>query len=151
MKIEIAKIPKAGMVVEEDESPEIMGATEDHVIYRHPIHVRVSVDLVGHTLVVQGTLTTAALLECNRCLKDFEYDLRVDDFVFSRQARGDETVDLTENIREDIILALPMKRLCSKECKGLCPVCGRDLNTGVCTCKPRRDEPLFSGLDGLNL
>ena len=151
MKIEVSKIPDSGMILEEDEDPEIMGATEDHVIYRQPIHVRVSVNLVGHTLVVQGTLTTAAIFECNRCLKKFEYRLRVDDFVFSRQARGDETVDLTENIREDIILALPMKRLCANECKGLCPVCGRDLNAGACSCKPPREQHLFSGLDGLGL
>lgn len=151
MKIEVAKIPKSGMIAEEDVSPEIMGTTEDHVTYRQPIHVRVSVNLIGHTLLVQGTLTTAAVLECNRCLKEFEYGLRVDDFVFSRQARGDETVDLTENIREDIILALPMKRLCSDECKGLCPVCGRDLNAGACNCKPRQEESFFSVLDGLNL
>jgi uncharacterized protein len=150
MKIEVAKISKSGMVIEEDEDPQIMGTIEDHVIYRQPIHVKVSVNLSGHTLVVQGRLTTAAVLECNRCLKEFEYGLSVQDFVFSKQVRSDETVDLTESIREDIILALPMKRLCSNECKGLCPVCGRDLNAAACNCGKRREQHLFSGLDGLS-
>ncbi len=149
MKIEIAKIPESGMVVEEDEPPQIMGVRLEGVEYNRPIHVRVSVNLVGKTLVVQGKLTTTAVLECNRCLKRFDCGVDVEDYLFSREVKFGETVDLTESIREDIIITLPMKWLCSPDCRGLCPVCGQDLNVLNCNCAKSHDLGFSLGLDGL--
>jgi uncharacterized protein len=150
MRIEVASIPKSGMTVEEEESPQIMGASFDHVEYRKPIQARLSVFLVGHTLVVQGKLVTMATVECNRCLKEFNQRVTVEDYSYSAEVRAEETVDLTESIREHIILSLPMKRLCSVECKGLCAVCGQDLNASECGCKRSKDVQPFSGFDNLN-
>ena len=49
-----------------------------------------------------------------------------------------DVIDLDEILREQIILALPMYPRCSPECRGLCPVCGIDLNQETCDCQ--RDE-----------
>ncbi len=149
MKIEVAKIPKSGMVVEEEEPPQIMGRSPDRVGYKEPVRVRVAVSLVGHTIVVQGKLETTVELECNRCLKRFEYPVVVGEYVYTAEVKPDETVDLTESIREDIILSVPMKRLCSPECKGLCPVCGQDLNAATCDCNRLRGSMPLQKLDGL--
>jgi len=151
MKIKVAKIPKSGILLEEQEPAQIMGGSPDQVEYREPIHVRVSANLIGKTLVVQGRLGTAVVLECNRCLKKFDYLVEVPDYCFSVQVRGDETVDLTDSIREGIILTLPIKRLCSPECKGLCPVCGQDHNVSACDCKNSNVPGPFSQLDSLKL
>jgi uncharacterized protein len=48
-------------------------------------------------------------------------------------------VDLTEAIRQNVLLALPMVTLCREDCKGLCPQCGHDLNLGPCECQPEVD------------
>ncbi len=53
--------------------------------------------------------------------------------------KGTEFVDLTDDIRESILLNFPGYPLCSTECRGCCPLCGQDLNTGPCTCKPAND------------
>ncbi len=151
MKVEVAMIPKSGVLLEEQEPAQIMGESPDQVEYKEPIHVRVLANLIGNTLVVQGTLGTAVVLKCNRCLKKFDYLVEVRDYCFSVQVKGDETVDLTDSIREDIILTLPMKRLCSPECKGLCPVCGQDLNVSACDCKKSKAPGPFSQLDSLKL
>jgi uncharacterized protein len=150
MRIEVANIPKSGMAVEEEETPQIMGTSLDGVEYKEPIRARLSVWLVGHTLVVRGRLSTPAVLECNRCLRAFHHQVIVQDYTYSAEVRGDETVDLTESIREHIILSLPMKRLCSAECKGLCPLCGQDLNASACDCRKSQGAHPFSGLDHLN-
>lgn len=150
MRIEVAKIPKSGMTVEDEESPEILETNLSGVQYKEPIQARLSVQLVGGTLVVAGELTTTALVECNRCLTEFDHQVSVQDYTYSAQVKADETVDLTESIREHIILALPMKRLCSAECKGLCPVCGQDLNVSQCDCEKSRGPRPFSGLDNFN-
>ncbi len=147
--IEVAKIPKSGVTLDEKEPPQIMGEIQDQVEYKEPIHARVSASLVGHTLVVQGRLATRAVLECNRCLKKFDYAVDVRDYIFTAQVKGDQTVDLTDSIREDIILSLPMKRLCSPDCKGLCPVCGQDRNVSTCDCKKSDVPGPFSQLDSL--
>ena len=62
-----------------------------------------------------------------------------------------EEVDLEPLLREQIILAVPFAPLCSEDCKGLCPVCGRNRNREACTCKAAwvdpRMEPLKKLLD----
>lgn len=51
-------------------------------------------------------------------------------------------LDLDELVREDVILSIPMSFLCSEDCKGLCPVCGKDLNEGPCSCAKPVDPRL---------
>lgn len=79
---------------------------------------------------------------CDRCIKEFEreYEYRFrhilvrscntdnDEYVVC----GDNTLDLNELAVSDILLSLPTKILCKEDCKGLCFVCGKDLNEGFC-------------------
>jgi uncharacterized protein len=60
-----------------------------------------------------------------------------------------ETLDLDDVAREQILLALPMRRLCREECKGLCPTCGLNLNTGACSCAEKEIDPRWAGLADL--
>jgi len=138
------------MTVEEEETPQIMGMSSRGIAYKQPIQAKLSVHLVGRTLLVEGRLATTAVLECNRCLREFNHRVTVKDYTYSAEVRGDETVDLTKSIREHIILSLPMKRLCSAECKGLCLMCGQDLNISACDCRKSQALHPFSGLDHLN-
>lgn len=66
--------------------------------------------------------------------------------VYSYQG---EEVDLEPLLREQIILAVPFAPLCREDCKGLCPVCGIDLNTGSCTCDRTPIDPRWSALRNL--
>lgn len=56
---------------------------------------------------------------------------------------------LAEVIREQILLALPMKPLCGDDCRGLCAMCGQDLNAGSCSCSAPSFHPAFEVLEGL--
>jgi uncharacterized protein len=60
---------------------------------------------------------------------------------------GDE-IDLEPLARDAVLLGLPLAPLCREECRGLCPVCGTDLNESPCTCQPAGD-PRWSALDAL--
>jgi uncharacterized protein len=62
--------------------------------------------------------------------------------------RGDE-LDLTEVTKEQVLLGLPMKPLCSESCKGLCPACGADLNLGPCGCGGKAVDQRFQALEKL--
>ena len=60
-----------------------------------------------------------------------------------------EEINLEPLLREQILLAVPYAPLCSEDCKGLCPVCGTDLNTGDCTCDRTPIDPRWSALKDL--
>lgn len=57
-----------------------------------------------------------------------------------------ERLELSEMLREHVILATPMQPLCREDCRGLCPVCGQNLNEGRCDCPPPRPDSPFSVL-----
>lgn len=88
-------------------------------------------------------------LVCDRCLTEFE---RVFEYDFShtivRSLNSDkdsdeyivcenDTLDLNDLAISDLLLTLPTKILCRDDCKGLCPVCGGNLNDGSCECSDR--------------
>ncbi len=97
---------------------------------------------------------------CRRCLTPVDVPLQApvnvlfcedpgaDDasiYVIPAQSRE---LDLSEAIREELLLALPEYVLCRDDCRGLCAGCGNDLNTGACTCEPDTD-PRWSVLSSL--
>src|ERR1044072_582574 len=58
----------------------------------------------------------------------------------------DDQIDLNELLREQFYLELPMKPLCTEDCKGLCPQCGTNLNTGTCDCSAGWNDPRLAPL-----
>lgn len=110
-------------------------------------------ELVGTRLIVRGTVSVACDMECRRCADFFSTSVRVSSFLRAYEIRdGMETVDLTADIREDILLALPSYPLCEESCKGLCPHCGKNLNEGPCSCRPEPDDlGRWAALDKLKL
>ncbi|HEX3569524.1 MAG TPA: DUF177 domain-containing protein [Acidobacteriaceae bacterium] len=57
-------------------------------------------------------------------------------------------LSLEDVVREQVLLSLPSRTLCNEDCKGLCPRCGQNLNTGTCKCDPSTD-PRWNALSGL--
>ncbi|HUP28016.1 MAG TPA: DUF177 domain-containing protein, partial [Chloroflexia bacterium] len=60
-------------------------------------------------------------------------------------------MDLSEPVRQAILVALPMKPLCREDCKGLCPNCGANWNDGLCDCTPEQMDNHWVGLRELRL
>jgi uncharacterized protein len=58
-------------------------------------------------------------------------------------------VELEDILREQMLLAVPIKLVCSDACKGLCPQCGKNLNSGDCHCEPVAEDPRWDALKGL--
>ena len=62
-----------------------------------------------------------------------------------------DKIELDEDIRDYALLAVPMKQLCSEDCKGLCPRCGKNLNEGPCNCKEENLDPRWEPLKELKI
>ena len=151
---------------------------EDYAVVA-PVHLVVDVHKDRDAYRVTGRVQTRLRLECGRCLDAFEvpvdsaFELRyVPELTGSHAGQGhagradeveaevaeaalttayyrNETLDLGELMHEQFVLALPMKPLCSDECRGLCPVCGTNLNKGTCDCKPAWKDPRLEALQGI--
>jgi uncharacterized protein len=60
-----------------------------------------------------------------------------------------EGLDTAEAVKEQVLLAMPAKALCKQDCKGLCPSCGQNLNTGKCSCAEQRQDDRWLALEGI--
>lgn len=119
---------------------------EDEAHFRFPDRVfyDLTAAVVSGSILVRGTLSMNCEMECRRCAEFFSTTVRVSSFLRAYEIRDElESVDLTADVREDILLALPSFPLCRDSCKGLCPHCGKNLNEGPCECK---EQPERSGV-----
>ncbi len=108
--------------------------------------IKGKVSKIGDKYIVSGTIDTTIKLVCGRCLEEKDYALFSDLFVeFSQDpayvSENEEvklikgtTIDLTDNILEEVILELPTSFVCSEECLGICKVCGGNGNITNCEC-----------------
>ena len=138
---------------------EIVNLTEDILGAR--IQGRVNLLRTNKSVWVSATLNSSIDSECGRCLIPFSYPIYLEieeEFVPTRNPMTGTKVsppdddnkdyctidenhilDLTETVREYTIMALPMKPLCDHQCAGICPTCGLDLNTNICSCEAPLD------------
>lgn len=132
------------------------------------LDIRVTARKFDGMVIVEGTVATGLRLQCCRCLQDFEQPLDTDFSVtYVRQLpvmedepeeielqaedlgmlifEGD-TIDLTETIQDQVVMAIPFKPLCGEDCLGLCAHCGADLNGGDCGCRDQALNGKFAAL-----
>jgi uncharacterized protein len=137
----------------------LCGQEEHDILELHEREVepvsRVRYDLtarrIGNELVVAGSLGVRVRFVCGRCGDAFEEEVVEPEFTFYGEIEsGVEFVDLTPDMRETILLALPAHPVCRAECRGLCPQCGVNRNRESCRCKPPLDNP-WGALDRLSL
>jgi uncharacterized protein len=144
MKISPKSIPPSGLKIREELASDFLGIQDELVASVSPISCELMLYLAGRTLIVTGALSAQARLACSRCLEEFDAPVSVPRFRTEIEAVDpDGMIDLTGPIREDIILALPYKTLCSPDCRGLCLGCGHNLNRGPCSCaggQPGKDS-----------
>ncbi len=151
MKINVKRIPPDGEALSGTDPASIMDLDEPDVHFQQEVEYQFWAQIQGNALLVTGHLHTPATLRCSRCLRVFDQPLDVKQFVFHQELHGEDFVDLTAQMREDIILELPQRALCAEDCKGLCPSCGKDLNQRPCRCKQSGGDLRWHALDNLNL
>ncbi len=153
MKILVARIPEEGSRYEGSDPGTILQVEDDPVIKTFgDVDYRLYVQRVSGELVVSGTLSTAVEMRCARCSEFFSTTVAVSDFLRAYPAPdGTDSVDITEDLREEILLHVPGFAVCGEDCKGMCPQCGANLNEGPCECKMDDGPNPFSALDGLSL
>lgn len=112
----------------------------------------------------KGKISGSVLVPCDRCMVEHEQEISSQFEDFEQLAEeGEESESYLEETDEQrklnvgllfweqFVLALPVKPLCSENCKGLCPVCGADLNKEKCNCKQDKGDPRLAVLRNLKI
>lgn len=117
-----------------------------------PLSYNLTAQCVSGELIVRGTLKISLGCLCARCGDNFSKNVFISDFYrdFDLTSKN-ELINLTPDVREDILLSLPMVAVCSDTCRGLCGVCGANLNRENCKCKRQVKPDAWRMLDGLRL
>lgn len=125
------------------------------------VHLEVKMDKSHSQVVLKGDLKVKAILECDRCGEEYTTDLENEfqvTYLFSKQPEETDTLNLyylspdtdkiniTSDVKDFAQLAIPMKNLCSEDCKGLCARCGANLNTDVCKCTQSENDNIWAPL-----
>jgi uncharacterized protein len=151
MIIRVSEVPPEGIRYSGEEQPAILDLEgEKDISIDGPLYYDFYAQEVPGELIVRGTVNVKMSFRCSRCGEMFQTRVEDDSFVSVREAGRDESVDLTEEIREAIILTFPNYPVCKTDCKGLCAQCGISLNRGKCNCKGKK-ENVWAALDGLEL
>lgn len=114
--------------IEGDLPVEDLGAEfrDELIEFAAPIQYRLEAEMHGDNIFVQGSLKTLLRLTCARCLRTFDHEIDLPEFVALAPLSGEEALpqegdfaDLTPLVRDDILLALPTNPLCKPTCRGL--------------------------------
>ncbi len=163
MKIQVHHIPSSGLDLKFEEKPERFASVKalmdsGECGFVSPVAVEMAVTPLPDMIRVKGRVTITSRQACVRCLEPFQrplesrFTLDYSETIPAELHRdkgesveltaqqigmmhfqGDE-IDFSDAIQEQIVLAVPYRPLCSADCKGLCPRCGRNLNLEDCRC-----------------
>jgi len=129
------------------------------------IDVQVQVTTMTDDLLVDLVVKSEGLLECDRCCETFQKNIEGDlhvvytfDHLKTQGAQEDDIkliphgmseIDITQDVMDALLLAVPAKKLCRESCKGLCSQCGFDLNKKSCRCDKTDIDPRWEALKHL--
>lgn len=140
--------------------PEDIGPLADECKLDGPIMIKGTAVNTGTCFRLEGEISCSLICVCDRCLDDFS---TTGIYSFSEEYTRDKMLAQTENmnyfsgdiidigdlVRDIIILSQPTKYLCKSDCKGLCSVCGANLNKTECGCNRESIDPRLAALQAL--
>ncbi|MDA8417962.1 MAG: DUF177 domain-containing protein [Desulfobacteraceae bacterium] len=169
MKIRLDDIPETGRQITLGDAAWFPEGDWERV---GPVAGELVVTRQGRRATVAGRLAFAVRLACDCCLEPFVYrhdgdcrlnfeflppgdpywtavDHQCPESELEVVALSEPEIDLGEALSQQVILLLPVKRLCVESCQGLCPVCGGNLNLSACACRDQQSASPFTVLAGL--
>ena len=165
MKIDIKDLKEQVTHLDFSAKPEEIGFNGE-AFFDGPVKVSVEVHDMSERFRVIGRVSAKVTLDCGRCLKKFKLKMEPKfDVVHLKEAPEDEgeippgetdelpmdgdIIDIGEDVRQTVLLELPMNPVCGKSCKGLCRICGSDLNKNKCGCDEQALNKPFAGIKNI--
>lgn len=154
MKIDVSSIVKingASLDVKFDQVLDDLNNFDSGFVFNGAVKFEGVLTNAGGVLKLNGDLKVSYSVKCGRCVKDIEDSLELkvrEDIIEGGEAADVDAYTYMDNyilldsiLKDNIILNLPVKRVCDENCKGLCPRCGTNLNEKTCDCKDDNINP----------
>lgn len=155
MIIDVDRLPREGLEISKDFEFSPVEIIDEETVFLEPVHAEIYIKKVGEEVFIKGRIKVLLSFVCSRCLVPFEFpvdspfDLAFfpEEFEVAKEELDSEDldmsfyygrrIDLREVVLEQLNLTFPLKPLCSALCRGICPVCGKNINSGGCSCETR--------------
>lgn len=169
MKIQLSTLKEGMNEIAFEHTAETLELHEDEEfggIFINAIHVDINANKIGTQLFLNVVVKTIGSFICDRCLENFETELKErfrlvysldNDIVIEKEDDGgiriltkdNTSIDISEDIRESLLLIVPMKKLCTEDCRGICPQCGVNRNYEQCNHSEEKTDPRWDALKKL--
>jgi len=159
MKIDVSKIVKvegASQAISVEIPVEKIEFNGQEFLFTAPLKVEGDIKNNGGNLYLDAMVKTQFLVNCARCLKEIteDFEFGVSECYTNNEIDADSvflpivsnTVNLKSAVEENFCTSVPFVFLCDDDCKGLCHICGKDLNNGTCDCENDDVDPRLAGL-----
>jgi len=135
MKINIRQIKPVGIELTQTFPADFAGLTgEDDARFITPIKVKAEVSRAADEIIAGITAASRYESFCGRCLQEVKRDWEASFLVAFDIDGKTEFIEMDEDIRQELVLNLPLRILCREDCRGLCVDCGVNLNNESCAC-----------------
>lgn len=151
IKFSVSRVEKEPVFLEGSESAEFWALPEDdQYTGSSPVEYELTARSVSGSILVSGRVAGKVSAACGRCLVPFELEIVNEniELYYAKEDIREEEMDITADIRDELLITLPMNPLCSDECSGLCPVCGGNRNKKKCSCS-QGGNLAWSALDNI--
>lgn len=161
MQINVSQILGRKGAVLPFELSEAMQSTKgypDVVDFLEPVKLEGTLTYMDNSIMLEGKGIAILQLPCDRCLMpvSVKVHFKLSEKFNSTGSKEEETelfngdcIELDQVVKRNLLASLPMKILCRQDCKGLCSICGKDLNEGDCNCDTTYINPKFESLRSL--
>jgi len=162
MKIDISNVSEGTHEYALSAKPGEIGLGEQ---FHNAVNVALTLEKNNQHIHMTAEVETIGSFRCDRCVDEFEKELRNSFHMLYTSEEVDRDlydqdeirlvspdlheIDIGDDVRQFIMLAIPQKILCNESCAGLCPRCGQNLNRGRCTCTAKEIDPRWDKLRGL--
>ncbi len=136
MKVYLKDIANEGLSIEGSFPSDVIELTDKDLLkVTAPLKVHADVNRVQNMILANTTVKTQYHAVCHRCLEDIEKEWTQNFILDFPVPTTTDFIDLSDDIRQEMILAIPTILLCKEDCKGICAGCGVNLNQEGCQCK----------------
>ncbi len=171
MKLRVSNISESGVHIKALEEPEwLVNLPElcsegEGIRFLSKIGIDLQVTRVLKEVTVTGNVHLSIQTSCSRCVEPVRIELSPyvslvlspadkisdEDDDLEHETYRDDEIDLSNYLMEQIAISLPIKVVCNEDCKGLCTICGTNLNQETCTCESEKVNPRFAILKNLKI
>ena len=116
----------------------------DDAVKGQELEVSFSLIDCENEILLEGEIGGKLKLECSLCLEEVWFPVKIK--ICASYPATQEFIDVADEVKQLVVLNLPLKTVCNDDCKGICAVCGKNKNVADCGCSQENTDPRWGKL-----